>query len=56
MILYGDIVEEIFECGECGQSISEKEWVNNWGVCDKCFERDCPCNYGGDCPFHGHAR
>lgn len=26
------------KCGKCGKSISEDEWVVNWGACADCFE------------------
>lgn len=48
------IVFTIDLCSRCGQGRDIDELLVNFGICDECFEEDCPCNngYPGSCPLH----
>lgn len=42
------------QCLRCGIWIEEDEFVCNFGICESCFEEDCPCNHNSPraCPLH----
>ncbi len=27
------------QCGKCDKLIPNDEWVDNWGICNECFDR-----------------
>lgn len=37
------MAEEILECDECAQDISEEEYEDNNGLCDACLKEEEAC-------------
>jgi hypothetical protein len=42
------------KCTKCGVWTDGEEIVMNFGLCESCFDMDCPCNEGRPegCPLH----
>lgn len=45
---------DVLSCGWCRAGRAGDEIIGNYGVCDDCFEMDCPCteNKPKNCPLH----
>lgn len=48
------IVSKIHPCQQCRTYRDFNELMLNFGLCDDCFEMNCPCNdnHANACPLH----
>jgi len=49
-----ELTRTILPCERCRVGVPIEDLIVNWGLCNDCFETNCPCNDGkpDSCPLH----